>query len=66
MQGPVYLDRSDNIFNIKVNGALAMHIIVHNLQTQNRNRLKFGISDSYMDIYLLMTQKNDKNQGIDH
>ena len=27
---------SDNIFNIEVNGALAMHVIVHNLLTQIR------------------------------
>ena len=35
--------RSDNIFDIEVKKALAMHVIVHNLLTQNRNRLKFWI-----------------------
>ncbi len=32
---------SDNIFNIEVNGVLAMHVIVHNSLTENRNKLKF-------------------------
>ena len=56
LQGPVYLDRtancfieSDNIFNVEVNGALAIHIIVHSSLTQNQNRLKFWIQDDYMD-----------------
>ncbi len=49
LQGPVYLDMTancliaDNIFNIEANGALAMHVIVHNSLTQNQNRLKFWI-----------------------
>ena len=47
------------IFNIEVNGALAIHIILHNSPMQNRNRLKFWIKDSYIDIYLLMTSKDN-------
>ncbi len=34
---------SDNIFNIDINGALAIHIIVQNSLTQDRKRLKFWI-----------------------
>ena len=42
---------SDNIFNMEVNnGALAILMIVHNSLSQNWNRLKFWILDSYMDI----------------
>ncbi len=33
--------RSDSNFNIEVNGALEIHVIVHNLLTQNLNRLNF-------------------------
>ena len=41
-----------------------MHIIMHNSPTQNGNRLKFWIYDSYTDIYLLMSQKyNVKIRG---
>ena len=32
---------SDNIFNIEVNGASAIHVDVHNPLNPNRNRLKF-------------------------
>ncbi len=32
--------RSDNIFNVEVNGAFAM--IMHNMLTQNHSRLNFG------------------------
>ena len=39
---------SDNIFNIEVN------VIVHNSLMQNWNNLKFWISDSFLNIYLLM------------
>ena len=52
---------SDNIFDREVNRALAMHVIVHNLLI--RNRLKFWISDSCFDIYLLMTLKDDLKSG---
>ena len=45
---------SDNIFNMEVSGALAIYAIVHNLLTENRNMLKFWISDSYVDFYLFM------------
>ena len=49
------------------NRALAIHLIVHNSLSQNWNRLKFGIfkskilriKASQVDIYLLMTQKDD-------
>ncbi len=34
---------SDNIFNIEVNRALDIHVIVHNSLTQNQNRLKSWI-----------------------
>ncbi len=48
-QAPLII-RSDNIFNIEVNGALAIHVIVQNSLTQDRNRLKFWIYDSFVDI----------------
>ena len=41
--------RSDNIFNIEVIGALAIHINVHNSRKIGIYRLKFWISDSYVD-----------------
>ncbi len=34
---------SDNIFNIEVNGTLAIHFFVHYSLTQNQNKLKFWI-----------------------
>ena len=33
----------DNIFDIEVDGTLAICVIVHNSLTQNQNRLKFRI-----------------------
>ena len=39
---------SDNIYNIEVYGAFAVHINVHNSQTQNLNRLNFWIYASYI------------------
>ena len=47
--------RFGNIFNIEVNGALAINMIVHNSLTQNRNRLKLWTYDANVDINLLMT-----------
>ncbi len=49
--GPVYLHKtancliigSNNIFKIEINCALVILVIMHNLQTQNQNRLKFQI-----------------------
>ncbi len=57
IQLPIVLSifRSDNIYNVEVNGALSIQVIVHNSLTQNRNRLTFWIEDSYVDIYVLMT-----------
>ncbi len=49
LQRPVYLERTAkclinyNIFNKEVNGAVAVHVIVHNSLTKNQNRLKFWI-----------------------
>ncbi len=51
----VWIIGSNNIFNIEVNGALLIHVIVHNSLMQKRNGLKFWIHDSYVDIYLLIT-----------
>ncbi len=49
---------SGKLFNKEVNGAFSIHVIVHTLLTQNRNRLKVWIKDSYVDFHLLMTQKD--------
>ena len=50
LQGPVYLDKTANcliirsdIFNVEINGTLAIHIIMHNLLLQIKNTLKFQI-----------------------
>ena len=38
------LYRSDNMYNIEVDGPFVIHILfVHNLVTANQNRLKFWI-----------------------
>ena len=49
-----WLIRSDNIFNIEVNGAFVINMIVHNSLKQIQNRLKFWSYPSYMNIYSLM------------
>ena len=68
LQGPVWtklpivslIIRSNNIFNIKVNGALVIHIIMHNSLTQNWNRLQ--IFTKFLCGYLLIDYiENDAN-----
>ena len=48
---------SDNVFKIEVNRALAIHVIVHNSQTQNWNRLKLDLR--FVCGYLLIDDIKD-------